>query len=248
MACDIAPVSFGIQNDVPGVKARRGAALFLFAALAAAAPGPARAAWFSVRDDAVVLRGSIELGDDAQLAAILKGRPDLRVLRLDSYGGSVRGAIALGEAVRRARLATVVDAARDVCDSACTMIFAAGPSRHYLNAASAPEGFNGQSGLGYHRSYDRGSRVRPAMLSQEGERLMIAYYRRMGAPAAVTLALRGAINALWRPNGATALRLGLATSLTPPRPRPGGVSSTSSRRISGNPAKASAFSTTSREN
>lgn len=249
MACVIAPVSFGIQNGIRGVKLRAGALTILIATLAcAAAPPPAAAAWLSTREGVVTLRGSIEPGDDAALKALLKREPGLRVLRLDSYGGSVRGAIALGEAVRRARLTTLVDAARDVCDSACTMIFAAGAARRYLNAATLPDGFNGQSGLGYHRSYERGNRIRPSMLSQEGERLMIAYYRRMGAPAAVTLALRGTINSMWRPNGATALRLGLATSLDAPGAALSSVSRPSSRQISGSPARASASSTTSRAN
>lgn len=200
------------------------------------------------RDGVATLRGTIEMGDAERLSALLKREPAIRVLDLDSYGGSVKGAIELGEAVRRARLTTQVDAARSVCDSACTMIFAAGVARHYLNAEALQEGFSGLAGLGYHRSYDRGTRVSPPMLSTEGERLMIRYYRRMGAPSAVTLALRGTISSLWRPNGATALRLGLATSLAPPRLGASRLSAPASPRISGNPARASASSTTSRGN
>ena len=236
---------FGIQNGPAGVKFRRAALTFFVCTIV---PSHAQGAWFFAGDANLLLRGVIEQGDDARLATALKRRPDLRVLRLDSYGGSVKGAIALGEAVRRAGLTTLVDAARDVCDSACTMVFAAGVARHYLHAEALAEGFNGQSGLGYHRSYDRGSRIAPPTLSRTGERLMIRYYARMGAKAATTLALRGAINTFWRPNGATALRLGLATSLAPPRSRAARFSPPLSRRISGSPATASASSPTSRGN
>lgn len=243
--CDIATVAFGIQNTLPNVKVALAAFAFF---LWFSACGRVAAAWFYPGDGELLLRGAIEQGDDARLAAQLKARPDLRVLRLDSYGGSVKGAIALGEAVRRARLATVVDAARDVCDSACTMIFAAGATRHYLHAGDLREGLSGLAGLGYHRSYLRGDRTQPPMLSAEGERLMIGYYRRMGAAAAVTLSRRGTISSFWRPNGATALRLGLATSLAPPAAGGAKVSPPSSRRISGSPATASASAPTSRAN
>lgn len=243
--CDKPSVPFGIQNAPARVKFPCAALAFLCVAII---PSHARAAWFFVGETELMLRGPIELGDDARLAEALKRRPALRVLRLDSYGGSVKGALELGEAVRRARLTTLVDAARDVCDSACTMIFAAGVARHYLHAETLAEGFNGQSGLGYHRSYDRGSRIAPPTLSREGERLMLRYYARMGARAASALALRGTITSFWRPNGATALRLGLATSLAPPKARAARLSPPLSRRISGSPATASAFSTTSRGN
>lgn len=241
MACDKPPASFGIQNGLWRVKFPIAACvIFLFTA-------PTQAAWFAARDGLLMLRGAIEMGDAHALATRLKADPGLRVLRLDSYGGSVKGAIELGEIVRRAKLTTLVDASRDVCDSACTMIFAAGVARHYLNAEAMTEGFSGQAGLGYHRSYMRGDRVTPPTLSDEGERLMMAYYRKMGAKAAVALARRGTISSFWRPNGPTALRLGLATSLAAPAPAARGLSP-SSPRISGSPARASASSRTSPAN
>lgn len=244
MVCDKSSVAFGIQNDGFVVKrrARRWGAACGFVALAAFAPASADAAWLSADGPLATLRGSIEMSDAASFVAFMRAHPDVRVLRLDSLGGSVPGAIDLGKAVRRARLTTMVDASRDICDSACTMIFAAGLRRHYVNAETIPEGFTGQSGLGYHRSYDRGTRVEPSKLSARGERLMLDYYRSMGAPAASMLALRGTISTLWRPNGATALRLGLATSLAPPE------LTTSSRRISGSPARASGGARTSPAN
>jgi hypothetical protein len=239
---DIATVAFGIQNDLRRVKIPLGVAFVFLTACSA------QAAWMTSRGGVATLRGTIEMGDAERLGALLKREPAIGVLDLDSHGGSVKGAIELGEAVRRARLATQVDAARSVCDSACTMIFAAGVARHYLNAETMQEGFSGLAGLGYHRSYNRGDRITPPMLSREGERLMIRYYRRMGAPAAVTLALRGTISSFWRPNAATALRLGLATSLSPPRLAAGRLKAPSAPRISGTPARASASSTTSRGN
>lgn len=247
MVCDKSPVAFGIQNDISDVKrhsrllARLGTIALAVAVSAAASP-VAQAAWLSADGPVATLRGAIEMGDADAFKTLLRAHPGIRLLRLDSLGGSVQGAIALGEVVRGARLTTVVDAARDICDSACTMIFAAGVRRHFLNADATQEGFTGHSGLGYHRSYDRGTRVEPSKLSARGERLMHDYYRRMGAAAATTLALRGSISTLWRPNGQTALRLGLATSLAPP------PLTTSSRQTSGSPARGSDGALTSPAN
>ena len=188
----------------------------LLAALCACAP--ARAAYFSVSGDEVRLQGSIETGDVERMEALLGERraAPLRVLRLHSPGGNLREGIRLADLVRKHRLATVVDARSAYCDSACTLLFVAGVRRHYVGAERLAEGSEALYGLGFHLASTRGDRANPSMKSAEGERLMATLYARMGTPRATDLARRAAINTLWRPNGATALRLGVATSLSPP--------------------------------
>lgn len=169
-------------------------------------------------DGSAILRGRINTGDDKAFAAFLsrpRARP-LRTIWLDSGGGSVAAGIAIGKAVRQARLATAVDAQRAVCDSACTLVFAGGVRRHYVNSASVFEGNSALNGLGFHPSSLRGDAQRPTTKSARGTNQMIAHYRAMGTPAAAQFMQRAAINTLFRPSGATALRARVATSLAAP--------------------------------
>lgn len=231
-------MTFEIQNAIRAVKR-----LLLASALASLCIAPADAAWLSADGPLATLRGDIEAGDASGLRALLAAHPEIRVLALDSPGGGVRAGMALGDLVRSARLATVVDADRASCDSACTLVFAAGVSRHYLNAERLRAGTSGLYGLGYHRARAVGSRVEPPKLSMEGEALAARYYRRMGSPGAVAMMARGTITSLYRPDAQTALRLGLATSLSPPD-----LSRPSSRRTSGSRPRARAFSRSSPAN
>lgn len=74
----------------------------------------------------VDLQGVIDFGVTADLAALLAGTPDVRLLRLQSPGGRVAEARGLVNVVRRFALATT---ARGDCASACTLVFIAGHSR-----------------------------------------------------------------------------------------------------------------------
>lgn len=172
----------------------------------------------SERNGEAFLRGSIEKGDAKALAAFLgrsRERP-LRVIWLNSGGGSLSEGILMAEEIRKARIATAVDGTRTYCDSACTFLFLAGTKRHYVGGEKVWEGLSGLTGLGFHASSIRGDRVRPSTLSDKGTADMLAFYRRTGAPGAADLAQKAMFNAMFRPNGATALKLGIATTLEAP--------------------------------
>ena len=164
------------------------------------------------------LRGRFDTGDEKLFAQFL-AQPraqKIRVLWLHSPGGILSSGLAIGQIVRRSGIATAVDGNAAYCDSACTLVFVAGRQRHYVNAQDIMEGQASLTGLGFHGSFTRGNAINPAMRSDEGTRQMIAYYRAMGSPGAVELMRRAAISTLYRPNGATALKLRIATSLRGP--------------------------------
>ncbi len=183
-----------------------------------AAASPVQAIYLSESGGVARLSGTFERGDEVTFAKFLAQprRVPLRVLWLDSHGGALPPALAIGWLVKKARLTTAVDATRGVCDSACTMIFVAGAKRHYVNGQKVFEGMSSQSGLGFHSANMRGVGGAPSIKSDAGTALLFEYYRRIGAAAAIELSQRAAIDTVFRPNGATALRLRIATSLAPP--------------------------------
>ncbi|MBL8590482.1 MAG: hypothetical protein JNK46_18245 [Methylobacteriaceae bacterium] len=187
-------------------------------AVAVLACGPARALHLSEQGGVAYLSGSIEEGAADRMRDFLaqKRAQPIRILYLYSPGGMVSEAIAIGDMIRKAGLATAVDAGRAYCDSACTMVFAAGVRRHYVNADRMEEGLAGHFGLGFHLSRTKGDARTPAMKSEAGSDKMRAYYARMGVPRAIDLCQRAAINTLYRPGGRTALAMGIATSLAAP--------------------------------
>lgn len=193
------------------------ARIWSLVALALAAT-PAAALTLRESDGAALLRGSIEKGDAKELAAFLE-KPrtaPLRVIWLESGGGSLAEGILMAKEIRKAGIATAVDATGAYCDSACTFLFVAGARRHYVGGDRVFEGLSGLTGLGFHVASIRGDRVRVTMLSDTGTQDMAAFYREFGVPGAADLAQRAMFNAMFRPNGATALKLGVATSLAPP--------------------------------
>ncbi len=165
------------------------------------------------------LTGQIESGDDALFQAFLaKPRPKpLRTLVLASPGGSITPGMVIGLLVRNAKLSTVVDAETSACSSACTFIFAGGVQRHYVNGDKVYEGSASFYGLGFHPARQQSSFDQPSTYSADGVQRMRNYYARMGMPGASGLMDRAAINTMFRPNGQTALRLKIATTLQPPR-------------------------------
>lgn len=194
--------------------------LALSCVLLAAALSASPAAALTLRESGGValLRGSIEKGDAKVLAAFFE-RPrvtPLRVIWLESGGGSLAEGILMAKEIRKTKIATAVDATGAYCDSACTFLFVAGAARHYVRGDRIMEGLSGLTGLGFHVSSIRGDRVRPSVLSDKGTQDMAAFYREFGVPGAADLAQKAMFNAMFRPNGETALKLGIATSLAPP--------------------------------
>lgn len=192
--------------------------LAVAAAVSVAGTGASRAMSLSESGDQVTLAGSIVPGDGQAFARFLAGphAQPLRVVYLNSGGGKVLEGIAIGRAVRRAGLVTVVDAHAARCDSACTLIFAGGVRRHYVHGEDVYEGMSGRSGLGFHTAHRTGSRVEDSTLNERGTDTMRRFYGEMGQPGAATLVDKAAFNSLYRPSGSTALTLGIATSLQAP--------------------------------
>lgn len=179
---------------------------------------PAQAIYLSRSGASATLGGAFAPGDDKVFADFLAdpSAPALHILYLNSYGGALEPALVIARAVRKARLTTAVYADTAVCDSACTLVFAAGVKRHYIGAQSVQEGFNSLSGLGFHPGYNRGDRVRFSQKSEAAVALMNALYAEMGQPQSAELVAKAGINSVYRPGGETSLRLRIATSLAPP--------------------------------
>lgn len=186
-------------------------------ALAASAP-EASALSIAAAGDRATLSGPIVPGDGAEVARFLAG-PEARGIRtvyLDSGGGKVLEGVAIGRAVRRAGLATAVDAASARCDSSCTLIFVAGVRRFYVHGDAVFEGLSGRTGLGFHTAHHPGNRIEGKTFNARGTDTMRRFYAEMGVPAAATLVDKASFDTHYRPSGATALRLGIATSLGAP--------------------------------
>ena len=174
--------------------------------------------YLSERDGVVHLSGEFENGDDAKFTAFL-AQPRasrLRVVYLDSFGGSIIAGMKIGRLIRKARLATAVRAASARCDSACTLIFAGGVRRYYVGGESVFEGNSARGGLGYHPAHQRNAAWTRAEFSTKGTDMMAAFYREMGQPRAAELMQKAGFSTIYRPNGRTALALRVATSLDEP--------------------------------
>jgi hypothetical protein len=195
-----------------------GALLVMWAVLAASAlPAEARL-WMSASGSKAYLTGDIDNGDDARFEAFLN-QPravKLKTVYLSSPGGYIAPAIRISQMIRKAGLATAVEADRVRCDSACNMIFAGGVRRYYVRGDRVSEGYSSVYGLGYHPSHVTNSARTYAVLSDRGTDTMAAFYRSMGQPRAIELARKAAFNSFYRPNGQTALQLKIATSLAEP--------------------------------
>ncbi len=130
-------------------------------------------------DGRPVLRmvGQIAPGDAGRIPDLLSDRvesaPAPEALLLNSPGGSVEDALAIGRAVRRLGLRTEV-AAGDVCLSACPYLLAGGTTR----------AVNAEGAVGVHQHYFGESGVLPAFLAvedvQHGQGAVMAYLDEMG--------------------------------------------------------------------
>ena len=108
---------------------------------------------------------------------------------------------------------------RSRCASACTAIFTGGVRRYYLNAQSIVDGKPGQNrGLGFHEAsnWGGGRFGTNRQSSYQGSAMMMAAYREMGVPGAAALVDRAKYTSIYWVSGATALSLGVATSLNKP--------------------------------
>jgi hypothetical protein len=178
------------------------------------------AAAFSLSEDGTraTLTGPVELADDVQFASFLakpRAAP-ITLLYLNSQGGRGHVSARISRMIRSAHISTVVDASTSRCESGCTLIFAGGVRRYYLNASSVADGIGGGLGLAFHRGNDlnvtgMGIREDPRIT-----RLEIDTLTTMGMPAAAGCVLSAEVNELYRISAKTALTSHVATSLTLP--------------------------------
>ena len=164
----------------------------------------------------LVFTGAVMPGDEARFQQKAAEGPVARVT-FNSPGGSIGVAWAIARMIRRLNAVTVVDGARTVCLSACTLMFVGGVARHYFNADGRVDGINAGSpyGLGYHeasRFNDIGQRV----ASAQGDDAMAAAYAELGVPQAAQFLRKAVSSQIYMVSGVTALSLGIATSLNRP--------------------------------
>jgi hypothetical protein len=187
------------------------------AGLAALLALPCQAVELSEHGWSATLSGPIIPGDDRKLRDFLSEPRivPLRVIYLQSGGGLIAPALQMAKDIRAAGLSTAVDLALGSCESACTLIFAGGMRRHYVNADRATEGITRGAGrgLGFHSaSAITASRVRVEY--RPGTLTIAQAYLEMGMPA--ELAEKAGIDEMYYISGPNALSRGIATSLSAP--------------------------------
>ncbi|PTW50270.1 hypothetical protein C8N38_105229 [Rhodovulum kholense] len=143
---------------------------------------------FDGTGDRLNVSGQIAPGDAERMVQELSRRSEagepVRVVNLDSTGGSVRDALAIGRELREREIDTdIADSA--ICFSACPYIFAGGVERTV----------NQGGRLGVHQHYFGESTFLPAFMAvndiQRGQAEVMAHLRAMGVdPALLEPAMR----------------------------------------------------------
>lgn len=136
---------------------------------------------FSVEGPQMTLTGAIADGDAERAISYLEARAsDVQHVRLNSPGGSVRDALAIGRALRDRELGTRLEAG-DICLSACPYILAGGVTRQVDDLAQ----------VGVHQHYFDANSVLPAFLAvesiQAGQGDVMAHFKEMGVDPLVML-------------------------------------------------------------
>ena len=167
----------------------------------------------------ILLSGKINNGDQYAVRDFFQipENSSVRYVYLNSGGGFVYAATEIARIIRERKLATIVDAAKANCASACTALFGGGVQRFYLNSKTVRDGvfdFKG-TGLGFHEGSSADSRS-PNKYNGIGTAQMIGSYYEMGIANARNLAGKAPPNKIYRLSGPTALALGIATSLMSP--------------------------------
>lgn len=179
---------------------------------------PANAMDIGQKGSAALLSGPIKDGDEFKLRDFL-ARPEaaaIRVIYLDSPGGRIYPAREMARQIREKGLATVVDASRARCESACTGLFVAGTRRLYINAGAIGDGdARTKRGLGFHEGNVLHNTGRHGY-SGAATSAMVNIYYEMGVPGAAALITKAEYNTMHHVSAQTALSLGIATALSGP--------------------------------
>lgn len=188
----------------------------LVGVVVAAGLSTAQALEMRVSGNQILLSGTIQAGDEFKFKELVDGAGGkIRIVRLNSGGGGVEAAGQIGRIIRKHGMTTIVDAAASRCGSACTIIFGAGASRHYLNAtrmADGPVSPKAYRGLAFHEGSSPLSRA-AHRYSGPATAAVIGWYYEFGISAARSLATQAPPNGMYQVSGATALSMGIATSL-----------------------------------
>ena len=117
-------------------------------------------------------------GDEDTFAEFIEAprSEPIRIVYLDSRGGSTRTAIAIGREIRAHGIATAFHVGRARCVSACTTMFLGGTRRYYIGSDGVGDGVATHLGLGFH----------PSAVGEVGEDPIQDYYREMGVEGANT--------------------------------------------------------------
>ena len=143
----------------------------------------------------------------------------IRIVYLDSRGGSTQTAIEIGRSIRAHHIATAFHVGHGRCVSACTTMFVGGVQRYYIGSDDVQDGVATHLGLGFH----------PSQGGARAEDLVSDYYRDMGVEGANGLRYRvysresvmeptegRNTNRLFFAGGRSALAAGVATSTAEP--------------------------------
>jgi hypothetical protein len=164
----------------------------------------------------------IARGDAMTLRAFLdqpRSEP-LRIIYLDSRGGSTKVALRMARMIHEQGLDTAFHVGRAHCASECTTLFAGGIHRYYIGGAQVRDGVDTRHGLGFH----------PSSGGQEAEDHVNEFYSEAGIPEAAqlryrlypreTVTLGMGPRKMFFASGRAATEAGIATSLSePPDPR-----------------------------
>ncbi len=173
-----------------------------------------------VAGDTVTLSGRIKAGDELNFLQLMKSPAGkfIRILNLDSGGGSILVAGEIAQYSRDNGLITVVNGAVAKCGSACTVIFAGGVRRHYINGLQLVDAVVNKRafrGLGFHEGSDSLS-LDKNRYSGRSSGQMIGFYHHFGISAAKDYVTKAGPNKMFQMSAVTALSLGIATSTARP--------------------------------
>ena len=177
----------------------------------------AQAADITQRGHVAVIHGRINSGDEFILRDLLAtphGK-QIRVIYLNSPGGFIFPMKEMARLIRNGGISTVVDGSKAICASACTGLFVAGVTRHYINTSGIADGQQKARGLGFHEG---NSMARSGQRDYSGGATaeMINVYYEMGVSNASSFATKAGFKGMHYISGSTALGAGIATSLTLP--------------------------------
>ncbi|MBK6293403.1 MAG: hypothetical protein IPF55_02905 [Rhodoferax sp.] len=145
----------------------------------------------------IVVRGELGFGSYKALEQAILAKPRLTLVQIESAGGYVVEGLAMARLIEAHRMDTV---SLEECDSACTLLLAAGQER-YLGPNAV---------VGFHRS-GRPGREPSASWTPTDHRIADYYRSRATTEEFVRLALNTPFNRIWTPEPGQMFAAGYAT-------------------------------------